>query len=171
MRVEIILLAANVLKHINKASRHTIKDMTEERSQSTQQWNILFTTWLVALVSTLAALFIGEIMGQTPCVLCWYQRIFMFPLAIILGVALYRGNTAVSAYALPLAAGGWLVAAFHVLLYFKMIPEDIKPCGTSGSCTDAQMTIFGGVPLPLLALIAFTIIFVLLTLLQRKRLP
>ena len=50
-------------------------------------WNSLFIAWLVALAATLGALFIGEIMGQVPCQLCWYQRIAMFPLALILGVA------------------------------------------------------------------------------------
>ena len=47
-------------------------------------WGFVFAAWLVAAVSSLGALFLGEVMGFAPCVLCWYQRIFMFPLAIIL---------------------------------------------------------------------------------------
>ena len=54
-------------------------------------WLWLSAAWVVALVSTLAALFIGEVMGMTPCQLCWYQRILMFPLAVILGMAAF-GN-------------------------------------------------------------------------------
>ena len=53
------------------------------------QNNALYLAWLVALASTLGALFIGEVLGQTPCVLCWFQRAFMFPLAIVLGLGLW----------------------------------------------------------------------------------
>lgn len=52
------------------------------------------SAWLLSVVATAGALFIGEVMGMTPCVLCWYQRIAMFPLAVILGVACYREEPA-----------------------------------------------------------------------------
>ena len=67
-------------------------------------WPLLFAAWVVALVSTLGALFIGEVMGQAPCVLCWFQRAFMFPLAVILAVACYRSDAGIWRYALPVAA-------------------------------------------------------------------
>ncbi len=54
-----------------------------------QGWIWMMAAWGTALVSTLGALFIGEVMGMTPCVLCWWQRIFMFPLALILGMAAF----------------------------------------------------------------------------------
>ena len=56
-------------------------------TRASDLWPMLFAAWLIALVSTLAALFIGEVMGQAPCVLCWFQRAFMFPLAVILLIA------------------------------------------------------------------------------------
>ncbi len=62
--------------------------------------------WIVALVASLAALFIGEVMGQTPCVLCWFQRAFMFPLAIILGLGLWWRDGSVGRYGIALALGG-----------------------------------------------------------------
>ncbi|MDZ4790528.1 MAG: disulfide bond formation protein B [Hyphomicrobiales bacterium] len=74
--------------------------------QNRQVWSLLFAAWAVALVSTFGALFISEVMGQTPCLLCWYQRIFMFPLAIVFGVACYASDPASWRYALPLAAIG-----------------------------------------------------------------
>ena len=61
----------------------------------------LIGAWLIALVSTLGALFLGEVMGRTPCVLCWYQRIAMFPLAVVLGIACYLSDLNVRRYALP----------------------------------------------------------------------
>jgi len=125
-------------------------------------WAALFAAWLVALCASLAVLFVGEVMGQTPCNLCWFQRAFMFPLAIVLGIAALRADAGIWRYALPLAAGGQLVAGFHSLLYFGLIPERIAPCTEGVSCTDADMTILGGLPLPLLAFLAFTVITSLL---------
>ena len=56
---------------------------------TSHQTNALYLAWLIALTATVGALFIGEVMGRTPCVLCWYQRIAMFPLALILGLAFW----------------------------------------------------------------------------------
>ncbi|MBS97714.1 MAG: disulfide bond formation protein B [Oceanospirillaceae bacterium] len=125
-------------------------------------WNSLFIAWLVALAATLGALFIGEIMGQVPCQLCWYQRIAMFPLALILGVACATEDPSVHRYAVPLAGAGAAVALWHNLLFFGVIPAAIQPCGQGPSCSSADMTILGGLPLPLLSLAAFAIIFFLL---------
>ena len=52
-------------------------------------WLPLLCAWLVSIVATGSAVFIGEVMGMTPCVLCWYQRIAMFPIALVLGMSLY----------------------------------------------------------------------------------
>jgi disulfide bond formation protein DsbB len=132
-------------------------------------WNLLLLAWLIALVSTLSALFIGEVMGQAPCVLCWFQRAFMFPLAVILAIACYRSDFAVWRYALPLAGIGALLAFAHVLLYAGLIPQPIQPCTATGpSCSGADMTILGGVPLPGLALLAFVLIIILLILIRRR---
>lgn len=128
----------------------------------------LFFAFVIALVASLAVLFVGEVMGQAPCNLCWFQRAFMFPLAIILAVASYRSDAAVWVYAVPLAVAGWFVAVFHTLLYVGIVPEAIEPCGIGPSCSDADMTIFGGVPLPLLSLLAFAAIIACLVLAQRR---
>ncbi len=137
--------------------------MEDKTETFTKGWLPLCAAWLAALVSTLSALFIGEVMGQTPCVLCWFQRIFMFPLVLILGLAAWRGDTSIWKYGLLLAAIGWLIAAFHTLLYFGVIPEPIKPCTATGpSCSGDEMMIFGFMPIPLLALVSFTLICALL---------
>lgn len=141
-------------------------------TQASELWPMLFATWLIALFSSLAALFIGEVMGQAPCVLCWYQRAFMFPLVIVLLIAALRADVAVWLYALPLAAAGWLIAAFHSLQYLGLIPKALEPCSATGpSCSGADMTILGGVPIPLLSLGAFTAIIVLLAHIRRRHYP
>lgn len=133
-------------------------DLTTDRSlarSGDDAWPMLFAAWLIAFAASLAVLFIGEILGQTPCNLCWFQRGFMFPLAIVLAVAVWRSDAGVWRYGLPLAIGGALVAAFHTLVYAGIIPEAIRPCTATGpSCSGSNMAIFG-MPLPLLALIAF----------------
>ena len=130
--------------------------------------DLLFAAWLVALFSTLAALFIGEVMGRTPCNLCWFQRVFMFPLAVMLAVACYRHDTRAWRYALPIAALGWAVAIYHSLLYAGLIPADLEPCGAGPSCSSSSMLILGGIPIPLLSLAAFTAIVGLLVLVSRS---
>ncbi|WP_431854864.1 disulfide bond formation protein B [Azospirillum sp.] len=134
-------------------------------------WTLLFAAWLIALGSTLSVLFIGEIMGQTPCVLCWYQRAFMFPLAVILAVACYRTDGAVWRYALPLAAIGAVIAVWHTLVFTGVAPAALEPCGAGPSCSSDNMTILGGVPLPLLSVGAFGAIGVLMHLVRKTSTP
>lgn len=133
-----------------------------------RSWILLFVAWIIALAATLGALFVGEVMGQTPCNLCWHQRVFMFPLAIILAVATFREDAGIWRYALPIAAVGGLIAAFHTAVYTGIIPEGIKPCVQGPSCASADMTILGGVPLPVLSLVSFTAIAILLALAHRR---
>lgn len=121
----------------------------------------LLAAWLIAFAASMAVLFIGEIMGQAPCTLCWYQRIAMLPLALVLGVAAWRGDLGIWRYALPIAGVGLLVAGFHSLVYYGVIPEAIAQCGTGPSCTDAEMTIFG-LAIPVLSLATFAWLVVLL---------
>ena len=122
----------------------------------------------MALLATLGALFIGEVMGQSPCVLCWFQRAFMFPLAVILAVACFVSDAGAWRYGLPVAVIGWLIAFYHMLIYSGVVPEDIEPCGAGPSCSAADMTIAGGIPIPLLSLGAFTAVIALLTLVRRR---
>lgn len=158
-------------------SRHTIAKIHpaeassnpshREQPISPHAWKWLFAAWIVALAATAGALFIGEVMGQVPCHLCWYQRVFMFPLAVILGIATFREDGGIWRYALPVAVIGWLVAAFHSLLFAGIVPEAIKPCGEGPSCSGADMAIVG-LPLPYLSLAAFTVIAVLLIPVSRR---
>lgn len=120
--------------------------------------------FIVALCATLGALFIGEVMGQMPCTLCWYQRIAMFPLVPLLALALWRGDAAGALYAAPLVLAGLAVALWHTGLYAGFLPETIAPCAETGpSCSDrAGMSIFG-LPIPYLSLAAFAAIGLSLT--------
>jgi disulfide bond formation protein DsbB len=130
-------------------------------SNETAGWTLIFGAWLVASISTLGALFFGEVMQLPPCVLCWYQRICMFPLALILPMGLFPFDRKVVRYALPLAVLGWLFAVFHLLLAAGVIPESIKPCTQGVPCSEKVIEWFGFVTIPLLSAIAFSTIIAL----------
>ena len=134
------------------------------RTRDDMPWWLILGAWLVASTSTLGALFFGEVMNLPTCVLCWYQRIFMFPLVLVLPVGMFPFDHKVVRYALPLAALGWLVAAFHVLLVAGVIPEDIRPCTQGVPCSEQVIEWFGFVTIPLLSLAAFSAIIALLVL-------
>ncbi len=127
-------------------------------------WGLIFGAWLVAAASTLGALFFGEVMQLPTCVLCWYQRIFMFPLVLILPIGLFPLDRNVLRYALPLAMLGWPFAVFHVLLIAGVIPEEIRPCTQGVPCSEKVIEWFGFVTIPLLAVVAFSAIIALLVL-------
>lgn len=148
-------------------AREKGETMTQTNTIPRAGWSMLFAAWLVALAATLGALFIGEVMGQAPCHLCWYQRIAMFPISLILGIACLSDDRSVWRYALPLAGIGGAIALWHNLLYFRVIPKAIEPCSQGPSCSDAGMVILGGLPLPLLSLGAFTAVIFLLILVQK----
>lgn len=131
-------------------------------NMKTSPWALVFTGWLVAATSMLGALFLGEVMGLAPCVLCWYQRIFMFPLVFVLAVGLFPFDPKIVRYALPLAVVGWLIAVYHVLLVAGVIPESATPCTQGVPCSEVQIEWFGFLTIPLLSVIAFSTIVVLL---------
>lgn len=135
--------------------------MTQENKLASRDWTILFACWLVAAVSTLGSLFFSNVMNFAPCILCWYQRIFLFPLVIVLAMGLFPLDKGVIRYALPLAVAGWLTALYHNLLYTGIIPESIQPCSQGVSCTEKYID-FGFITIPMLSGLAFTIIIILL---------
>ena len=132
-------------------------------------WTWLLVAWLVATFATLGAIFLGEVMGMTPCVLCWYQRIFMFPLAIVLGMAAYLNDRRGAVYALALTLCGLGMAAYHTLLIAGLIPKAWVPCSTGVSCADQKLEILNGVQIPWLSLAAFmALAFLLITYLRKS---
>ena len=131
-------------------------------------WSLLLLAWLVAATATLGALFLGEVMGMTPCVLCWYQRIFMFPIPIILGIACFCDDRRGAVYGLALALGGLAMAGSHTLLVAGLIPKAWVPCSAGVSCADQKLDILNGLQIPWLSLAAFMALVILLVVYLRK---
>jgi disulfide bond formation protein DsbB len=135
----------------------------DQRPDDQRAWMFVFVAWLLAGVATLSALFFGEVMKLPPCSLCWYQRIFMFPLALILPFALFPFDRNVVRAVMPLVGIGWLLALLNVLVVQGLVPERVAPCRQGVPCSETVIEWFGFVTIPLLSFVAFGAIAVLLT--------
>jgi disulfide bond formation protein DsbB len=142
--------------------------MAGSELRSNSNWTILFIAWLIAGIGTLGSLFFSEVLEFAPCVLCWYQRIFLYPLVITLAIGLFPLDKNAIKYSLPLAVAGWLVAFYHNLLYYGIVSESLQPCREGVSCTEVYIELFGFLSIPLLSLMAFSAIIALLVTLRRR---
>ncbi|GAB3797654.1 disulfide oxidoreductase [Virgibacillus kimchii] len=125
----------------------------------------LYAAWLVSIVATLGSLYFSEIRGFVPCELCWYQRILMYPLSLILGIATFQNDRSVKKYVLPMALIGGSISLYHYLE--QKVPgfAPIKPCASGVPCSAEYINWLGFITIPFLALIAFSLItiFMLIT--------
>ena len=117
-----------------------------------------YAAWLIALIAMAGSLFFSEVMELPPCILCWYQRIAMYPLVVVVGVGIAFQERRWKLYALPLAVIGLIISIYHNLLYYGLIPDSITPCKEGVSCTSVQIEWLGFITIPLMALTAFTLI-------------
>ena len=115
-------------------------------------------SWFIAFSGMVGSLFFSEVMLLPPCVLCWYQRIALYPLIVIIAVGIVRRDAGFKYYALPLALVGLLIAVYHNLLYYGVIPETISPCAEGVPCNAVQIELAGFITIPLMGLAAFAAI-------------
>lgn len=123
--------------------------------------NGLLLAFLGALAATLGSLFYSEILHYEPCKLCWFQRIFMYPQTILLGIALYKKDKGIIKYALILSIIGGFIALCHYILQTTNI--SILPCsaiGYSVACSKVFVLRFGYITIPVMALSAFLLMII-----------
>jgi disulfide bond formation protein DsbB len=125
-------------------------------------WLLLFSVWILATISTLASLFFSEIVKLPVCSLCWYQRVAMYPLVVILPMALFPFDAKVTRYAGVLVLFGWLTAFFHVLLVAGYIPKSAQPCVQDIPCSETHLNVFGFLNMPMMSLLTFSLMALLL---------
>lgn len=120
---------------------------------------ILFS-FIVALMATLVSLFYSEIAHYAPCQLCWFQRIFMYPQVILLGIALWKKDKIITVYnSIALSTIGGLIAGYHYLLQVGV--ASALPCGAVGysaACSQRFVLNFGYITIPMMAFTAFALI-------------
>ncbi len=115
----------------------------------------------IALLATMSSLYLSEIAHLQPCMLCWYQRIAMYPLVLILGVGFALGDVGVWRYALPLSLIGLVISSYHVMLQIRPSLE-LVPCTSGVPCSARLVAVFGFISIPVMAGSAFLLITALL---------
>ena len=118
----------------------------------------LFLAWLVAGVAMIGSLYFSEVAHYEPCKLCWYQRIAMYPLAIILAIAVAKRDYGVRRYVVPIALIGAVISSYHYLIEWYPNLEGNGTCSLAVPCTYVWFRRFGFVSLPYMALSGFLFI-------------
>jgi len=139
-----------------------------EDIRSKTEWRLIFSCWILACISMMGSLFFSEVMEFPPCVLCWYQRIAMYPLVLIFLVGAYQPTKYTISFSLPLVTIGWIMALYHNLLHFEIIPESASPCLEGVSCSTVFIDWFGFVTIPMLSFVSFSLLFSMLIILYRR---
>ncbi len=129
----------------------------------------LYIAFTQAWVATLGSLFFSEVLHFRPCVLCWYQRILMYPLSIILGIAIVRKDKNIAYYVLPITLLGATIATYHYLLQMTPLAE-VTPiyCSSYGPCSEIQARYLGFITIPFLSLTAFVVISAMMIILIKS---
>lgn len=122
----------------------------------------LYLSWAVSLFAMLGSLYFSEIRGFIPCNLCWYQRIAMYPLVVILGIAALRKDYKQSKYVVIIASIGWILSTLHYLMQKTNLFQNVESaaCGIV-PCTGIYINLLGFITIPFLAWVAFTLIIIL----------
>ena len=126
----------------------------------------LYFAWLVAIAATAGSLYFSEVMHFIPCKLCWFQRILMYPLVIVLGIASYRNDRGIAIYVLPISVLGFVIALYHYLE--QRIGFSVPAlCAEGVPCTVKYIEWLGFITIPFLSLVAFTLITILMAIVWR----
>lgn len=123
-----------------------------------RQDNILLSMWVVALVATAGSLYFSEIRGYVPCTLCWIQRIFMYPLVIVIGIAYAQKNVRIAATTLVFSVIGGCISLYHYGIQKLAFLSDSAPSCGQVPCTGQYINWLGFITIPFLALTAFILL-------------
>lgn len=115
-----------------------------------------YAAWTIVVFSLAISLYFSDVLGYIPCNLCWYARILMYPLAIIIGIGILRRERQWLWYAAPLVVAGWFLELYHSLLQWGIVAEPVFKCVSGVPCTTKYINYLGFVTIPFLGLLAFT---------------
>ena len=125
--------------------------------------NALYIAWIIALLAVIGSLYFSEVKGFAPCVLCWFQRIAMYPLVPLLGLAAVRRDQAIRLYGVVLAGLGAPVSIWH--LFVERFPHlEGSSCDPLNPCSIIWVERFGYLTIPAMALSGFALVIALLLL-------
>lgn len=128
----------------------------------------LFAAWATSIIAMFGSLYFSEIRQYEPCLLCWYQRILMYPFALILGIAVVKKDYRISLYTMAMSAIGAMISIYHYSLQkVPFMADNAVTCGRV-PCTGQYINWLGFITIPFLALTAFIIIFTLSLIIWKK---
>lgn len=170
-RVSAASAGANSTSDVDESDELDVEDEDEQSGdehRNTLSSYLLYFAWVVSVIATLGSLYFSEIRGFIPCELCWYQRILMYPLSVILGIAAYNNDLRIKKYILPLSIIGICVSLYHYLL--QKVPGFAlaKPCVQGVPCDMMYINWFGFITIPFLALVAFSLITISLLAIRKR---
>lgn len=139
------------------------------KNSSSKNQNIVLIAFIISLISMLGSLFFSEFMDFVPCTMCWYQRIFMYPLVFVFLMELLYPDENLFKYSFPLTVIGLVLAIYHNLLMFNVISDEMVPCSLGVPCSTVYINWLGFITIPLLSLTSFSIIFILLLILKKNQ--
>lgn len=154
--IVLVIVLALVIWHVSRSTLN--KFYKTAIAQNIKKYS-LHISFFISLTATLGSLFYSEIAGFAPCKLCWFQRVFMYPLPMLFGLALYKKDKNITDYGIGLSLIGSVIAAYHYALQIN--PNPFASCSTIGfsaSCSDRFVTHFGYITIPMMSLTAFLLI-------------
>lgn len=161
--LQITLATGAILYLLNKATGKLSENKHYTLITAKIQEYYLYLIFGLASTATLGSLYFSQILGWTPCLLCWYQRILMYPLALIAGIGLFLRKDDVADYLIPFSMIGAAIAFYHIMIQ-KVSYLSFDGCSAAQvSCEAEFMNTFGYMTVPVLALTTFTAILVLAT--------
>lgn len=162
MAAQAVIVFLVVARFFPKKYKKTVIDFFSKRA-------ILFA-FLVSLAAALGSLFYSEIAGYTPCKLCWYQRIFMYPQTLLFAIALWKKDKGIVKYSLGMSIAGGLLALYHYLLQTGVVSgQSCGVVGYSASCSQRFVMEYGYMTIPLMSLTAFVLIIALLLTVKKSQ--
>ena len=133
-----------------------------------QRETFLFVAWATSVIAMFGSLYFSEIRQYEPCLLCWYQRILMYPFALILGIAVVKKDYRITLYTMVMSGIGALVSLYHYSLQkVPFMADNADTCGRV-PCTGQYINWLSFITIPFLAFIAFIIIFTLSMIIWKK---
>lgn len=129
----------------------------------------LLLAWVTAIIAMGGSLFFSEQMKFVPCTLCWYQRILMYPLVILLGLAFYRNDREIYKYILPISVIGVILSGYHYALQKIPTLSEFSACTSGVPCSGQYINWLGFVTIPFLSFTAFTIITISMIMLWKRK--
>lgn len=129
--------------------------------------NALLITFLLSLAGIIASLFYSQIAGYAPCTLCWWQRIFMYPQALIAFIALQKKDSSILSYLLPLSIVGIIFALYHMYIFYGGTP--LVACDLDNPCNKQFVNVLGYLTIPSMSLTLFGSLILTQTLWKKNK--